>query len=95
MRKIRLELDTLAVESFAPSHEPARGGTVGAHSGNDESLIPCTDHTLYGGASCGDVSCQETCGQAASCGYHPCGTYWEGCRGYISNYPDACVPIDW
>ncbi len=92
MRKIRLELDTLEVESFAPGHEPARGGTVHGHSDDDSCLQPCPGHTAQG-ASCADVSCADTCGQPATCGYYPCGTYWEGCRGYISNYPDACVPI--
>jgi hypothetical protein len=89
MRKIKLELDTLEVESFTPSHEPVRGGTVHAHS-FDTCYVPCPDYSAEG--SCGDVSCQETCGQAASCGYQPCGTFWQGCRGYISFYPDACVP---
>lgn len=91
MRKIKLELDALDVESFTPSYEPASGGTVHGLS-TDTAVQPCADHSLYGGPSCGDVSCADTCGQAASCGYDPCGTYWEGCRGYITVYPDACVP---
>jgi hypothetical protein len=89
MRKMKLELDRLEVESFAPSRERNEGGTVHAHS-FDTCYVPCPDPSAEG--SCFEVSCQQTCGQAASCGYNPCGTFWPGCRGYITNYPDACVP---
>lgn len=91
MHKLRLAAETLTVESFVPSQELVHGGTVHAHS-NDDSLIPCPGHTAQG-ASCADVTCADTCGQPASCGFDPCGTYWPGCKGYISFYPDPCVPI--
>lgn len=89
MRKIKLELERLSVESFVPSDAPTGGGTVHAHSWGT-CVVPCPEPEVTG-PSCGDVSCAATCGQAASCGYDPCGTWWEGCRGYISFYPDACV----
>ena len=89
MRKMKLELDKLEVESFAPSREAKEGGTVHAHSAWDTCVAPC--HSRNGpGWSC-DPTCAQTCGQPATCGYNWCGTYEEhGCPAYMSYYPNPC-----
>lgn len=86
MRKLRLDPETLKVESFASTVDPEERGTVHAHTD-----LLCGEPSVFGSCTEGQVTCQETCGQAASCGYEPCGTYWEGCRGFISFFPDPCV----
>lgn len=60
MRKIRLELDTLAVESFAIDSEPPRHGTVDAYASGP---IGCSAATLCGVA---------TCVKIATCDYTLC-----------------------
>lgn len=72
MRKLKLSLDTLQVESFhAAADEPARG-TVAAHN-----------PTVYA-----DESCFESCngGCSNSCG-GGCGTNtaWQSCYGSCNN----------
>jgi hypothetical protein len=87
MRKFRLEPESLKVESFTPAMETEQRGTVHAHS----DLLDCPGPSEYGSCPGGEVTCQDTCGQAATCGYYPCGTYLPNCRGYITAYPDPCV----
>jgi hypothetical protein len=88
MRKFRLGLDSLQVESFAPSHETQQRGTVRAHSEWDTRVAPCQSYAGPGW-SC-DGSCEPTCGPRATCGAYMCGTYPEhGCSGEES-YPILC-----
>jgi hypothetical protein len=61
MRKLRLELDTLVVESFSPAGGPAARGTVRGHL----SLYweDCSPDDTQGGFTCDptDQSCNGTC----------------------------------
>jgi hypothetical protein len=76
--KIRLDLDALAVESFATSTEMPRHGTVFARALSDSTCVQrictCGESALYGSceATCGNtcqVSCEGTCDQTcAGCG---------------------------
>ncbi|HEU4560450.1 MAG TPA: hypothetical protein VFS20_21550 [Longimicrobium sp.] len=58
MRKIRLELDTLSVESFIPSNEsPDTRGTVNAHGPTNNRTCPATGMTF----------CETNCECTFSC----------------------------
>lgn len=58
MKKLKLELETLRVESFEIAHEEKRG-TVHAHH---------SDHSVCVGSGCAsDCSCYMTC-EDATCG---------------------------
>lgn len=66
MRKLKLDVDNVTVESFAPESAPGeRGGTVHAH-----------DHTRGGHRTC-QFSCPVGCTYDVSC-YDPCATTGTG-----------------
>jgi hypothetical protein len=63
MRKLKLDVDNLAVESFTPeSARKAGGGTVHAH-----------DAPTRNANTCNNFSCQVGCTYDESC-YNPCAT---------------------
>lgn len=73
MRKLRLNLDQLHVESFSPAARRERAsGTVHAHAkatyGCTEGWDGCQQETI--GYTC-DVQCSETHG-GFSCDYYTC-----------------------
>jgi hypothetical protein len=81
MRKMRLDLDGLQVESFATAATAGSRGTVRAHSGLSEynsCLATCGDPCQTGGAShqitcgvdCTTVTNHDTCENS---GYKHCG----------------------
>jgi hypothetical protein len=96
MRKLRLSLDTLRVESFHASADRPMRGTVPAHEWTqhaDESCFGtcdtnCTrDASCAGGCGSGAVSCDGTCYAScngtcnATCGCPPGTGYTEcGCE---------------
>ena len=61
MRKLKLDVDNLAVESFAPECARQEGGTVLGHD------------ATKGGNTCNNFSCQVGCTYQESC-YNPCTT---------------------
>ena len=69
MRKLRLTLEDLSVESFSTAVRPAREGTVGGHDLSDSTCHQklCTCDTMAGHTCEGtcDASCNGTC--VASC----------------------------
>lgn len=70
MRKLRLDLDDLAVDSFDTRPEPKEGrGTVLAH---ESGMVGCVNYATYEYASCDYSACGGT-----SCAY-PCGTGGSG-----------------
>ncbi|HEX8391212.1 MAG TPA: hypothetical protein VF665_02550 [Longimicrobium sp.] len=77
MNKLSLKLDDLTVESFTPSGEVAGRGTVEGR-GDTMGYYTCLENTCDGG-TCGrqfsEATCDNTCGQPATCGYEWCGTY--------------------
>jgi hypothetical protein len=72
MRKRKLEIDKLEVESFDTQARPVRRGTVKAH---EWSEFPWTLDTCYNSCGWSDVECPtqgcrtdfETCGDFGSC----------------------------
>ena len=73
MRKLRLDVDALAVESFdTDAREGRRGGTV---RGREGSEFPCTFGTCYQSCGWSEIDCHtqgcrtdfDTCGQFGSC----------------------------
>ena len=92
MRKLKLSLDALQVESFQPAGPEARRGTVPGHAGTyyyDESCFEscnggCTVYASCGGG-CGSYSCPGTCYDTCNCvptEYTRCDCQtWETCPG--------------
>lgn len=81
MEKLKLALDDLVVESFAPSFEAPKTGTIHAHNSG-----PYTDECQ----SCGvDTGCGGGCvgTEATNCG--SCGCNTATCYGYWSCDPVA------
>ena len=88
MRKLRLELDDLQVDTFQTTSAPGRRGTVAANSGTAYTVCwgLCggeTDGAFCGGGdftaicdteytNCGDRTCAETCN---SCNNSCAGVY--------------------
>lgn len=61
MRKLTLDLDTLAVESFEAETHPAGYGSVAAHA------------ATYGGCNTNERTCIDpTCAQAETCWFGSC-----------------------
>ncbi|HEX8905972.1 MAG TPA: hypothetical protein VF771_14075 [Longimicrobiaceae bacterium] len=86
MKKLTLNLDELAVDSFDTVPTAGRRGTVQARSGTtyaDESCNGTCDHTCYPD-SC--ASCDFTCGSCASCG----GTCAVSCGAATCGGADTC-----
>ncbi len=94
MRKLKLDLDDLSVESFASTPEPrGEGGTVFG-----QNHCTCyTQCTCPGCPTC-DASCNGTCGCTedascyGSCDYS-CVCSNETCGGRIGGVWEVCGPI--
>jgi len=75
MRKIKLDLEALSVESFATGEEKPAAGTVQAHVGTalcNTANQTCEDATCGGEQTCGaEYSCADSCG---ACNTYNCGT---------------------
>ncbi len=86
MRKLKLTLETLSVESFdAQGVQPPARGTV-------EGLETYTcHHDAY--------SCQALCSNATNCPYQECGTALNTCQGscwdpmYASECGGSCIEV--
>ena len=78
MRKRRLEIDRLAVESFDTAAAPAPRGTVKAHAASE---FPCTWDTCYKSCGWSDVDCHT----------QACRTDWETCGAFGSCCPVECA----
>jgi len=81
MRKLRLELDSLAVESFAPLDVPGERGTVRGHVSLYWEDCNPSDTCAGAGWPCdtSDQSCGGTCYERTC---HPgCGAASAGCGG--------------
>jgi hypothetical protein len=96
MKKLSLKLDELQVETFeAEADLNARRGTVKGHW----TWETCPNQWTCDGTTCGrqftnEGTCDNTCGQPATCGYHYCGTYPnQGCpnsQWYCTNCQYYC-----
>ena len=96
MKKMRLDLDSLAVQSFdtSPEGRAERGTVRGLDSATEpqepdsiaatcECPPPATNYTACGQFTCGQFTCQWTCDPGCSnvtCGGSTC---WQTC-------PDSC-----
>lgn len=95
MRKLKLSLDALQVESFTPSADEAARGTVPAHAFTEYADESCFASCNGGcsnscGGGCGTNtawqscygSCQNTCGCPPNTDYTACDCQtWETCPG--------------
>ncbi len=92
MKKLKLDLEDLSVESFATTPEPrAEGGTVFGQQCTCYTQCTCPgcptcDASCNGtcGGTC-DASCNGTCGDTCNC---PTGDY--SCAGDCD--PNSCLP---
>jgi hypothetical protein len=83
MRKFKLDIDELVVESFEPSKEAAKRGTVLGHATHVEECGPTLAQTCDA-AACGGGSGWITCYNYATCDgpYDTC------------NVNDTCFSMD-
>lgn len=97
MRKLRLEVDRLSVESFATAPAIRRIGTVRGHGDDCTWVDSCFCHTAYAVCGTGPAtihSCtytfDERCGEDTK--YDACtGTAWDVCgTGTPPEYTPAC-----
>jgi hypothetical protein len=91
MKKMKLALDDLAVESFEPAKEPEERGTVHAHDSG-----PHTDECFSCGVQTGcGYGCNSQYCQSAGCQTATCYGYWtcagvETCAGGATCEFPAC-----
>jgi hypothetical protein len=71
MKKLKLDLDTMRVESFSTGASGGKG-TVRANSGVSSDCSVYPPHTCQGN------TCWDSCGGScdALCGYNPTQAYW-------------------
>ena len=77
MKKLRLEIDALAVESFATAETPEAAGTVRGHGPNDTAPA---NYTCGAELSCGPYTCGAAFCVKDTDNYH-CGTGAVTCMG--------------
>ncbi|HET7230245.1 MAG TPA: hypothetical protein VFJ16_09595 [Longimicrobium sp.] len=89
MKKLRLDVDSLRVESFTPREPAAETGTVRAHE-TWQSDCPCEPDLSIdpcGPAPTAAATCGYTCGYTCGC-YTPTRVGWT-CDPYASE----CLPV--
>ena len=70
MRKLKLDLDELAVQTFATDEQPEEAGTVRGLEGSGN--LTCDEWVTCKPQSCPGISCDDGCGSEAydiSCDY--------------------------
>jgi hypothetical protein len=78
-KKLKLVLEDLTVDSFAPQHVAGARGTVHARE-QEETVFLCTGHT-----------CHESCYWSQEyCHTQDCATDWNTCMGFGSCCPAHC-----
>ncbi len=95
MKKLRLEMDELRVESFATDAAAGEAGTVHGHSYPNACLPPSGSDEPFvdtcGYATCAGDTCWQSCGGSCNCG----GSGWcqpQESAGYTYCFRDAsCV----
>jgi hypothetical protein len=95
MKKLRLDVDALVVETFDTAHRAARGGTVRA---NEQVACPqccCCPCCCTCDATCANtcddatcLSCEYTCQNEYTCAYYSCYT----CDPCVTGDPFTCPP---
>lgn len=86
MKKLKLNLDELAVETFTTEHGEDGRGTVAGHA-----TFACLSRKCGGTAVCTGGSCDGTC--YATCGDEPCNSYDRTqCGG--TAYENSCAGGD-
>jgi hypothetical protein len=91
MKKMKLAVDELAVESFAPAPEPEWRGTVAANQQSGPYTDECGNCSSP--TYCGDLGCYSyECPTVSTCdGYQTCaGAYT--CDGDTCIYPACTAP---
>ena len=82
MRKLRLTLEELSVESFSTAVRPGRQGTVGGHDLSDTTCQQkfCTCDTVQG-PTC-EGTCHASCGGSCDGSCNGCVSYGGTCNDY-------------
>ena len=100
MKKLKLQLDDLRIDSFATTPVAKAKGTVfGEECPSEDPCLATVDvscdgaceATAYG--TCGELTCEDSCYQCtcvASCGGQTCG--WT-CRGWYTYGGDGPVQV--
>jgi hypothetical protein len=91
MRKLKLELDELQVESFdVQAKRLSRRGTVRGAAPDEDNAPPDTyiDNGCYGGWGSGNMMClsNSQCVQQT-----PCNTCWQSCNGTCAPPGQMCA----
>lgn len=89
MEKLKLALDDLVVETFAPAVRAAETGTVHAHDSGPytDECQSCGVETGCGYGGCtNDVSCNGSCG----CNTATCYAYWTCAGAYTCGDVESC-----
>jgi hypothetical protein len=89
MRKLKLSLDALQVDSFTASADEAERGTVPGHSFTQYADESCFESCNGGCTAYG--SCGAGCGSGASCG----GSCWNSCTCPPNTDYTACGCETW
>jgi len=90
MKKLKLDLDELAVETFATDHGVERRGTVGGHATYACITARCLNTAACTGGGAG--SCDGTC--YATCGDVPCASWDIDQCGGGTVYDNSCFGGD-
>jgi hypothetical protein len=97
MRKLRLDLDHLRVESFSPARDSTgRDGTVHGHNSYPQGCFPPSNSNdpwldTCGYATCAGNSCWESC-NGYTCGCNPAGSQQCDSVGYTFCLGDkSCI----
>jgi hypothetical protein len=95
MKKMKLALDDLAVESFAPAAQPDERGTVHGHDSGPytDECLSCGVNTGCGWGGCNSQHCQSAGCPSATCyGYWTCAGVNTCDGGFTCEYPACTSP---
>ncbi|HEU0052713.1 MAG TPA: hypothetical protein VFQ39_06035 [Longimicrobium sp.] len=89
MKKLKLEMDALRVESFDTRAEDGGGGTVRGLASYPEACDPPSDSQdpaigTCGWNTCAGDTCWYSCGGSCNCGTGNCGS--GGCQPWTAGY---------
>lgn len=80
MRKLKLELDELAVESFETAGRGGRTGTVQGHSETDPTQVPTCTRPWESQLSCPGTCVDESCLSCITCASCACYQLSDDCH---------------
>ena len=84
MKKLRLNLDQLAVDSFDTSAAAAEKGTVFGEQCTCQTQCTCPGCPTCDFSACGQNTCQETCLESCWGSCAPEYSCWDTCAGQFT-----------